>query len=280
MAKKKTTTTKEKRDIHAEITANVIAVMESTGANWIKEWTGSGLPSNPFTKASYSGINVLQLAAVAHLKGYSQQKWGTYKQISEKGGQVKKGEKGTPVVFYKTLKIEETKTDKEKMIPLMRNFTVFNIEQVDGLDEKYFEAAEKFENDSIEEIESFIKKTKAKIGTGQPSYSPGLDIIKMPALEEFTTAEAYYSTLFHELGHWTMHKKRLDRDASNYAFEELVAELCAVFTSADFRISAPIENHACYLKSWLKVLRSDNTAIFKAASQASKANKFLIELAS
>ena len=272
------------RNIHKEITENIIKVMEETGSKWTKEWTGGGMPNNPFTGSNYSGINVMQLFAVGHIKGYSSQKWGTYKQLIEKGGKVKKGEKGSPVIFYKTLNIKDRKTEEEKKIPLMKYFTVFNIEQTEGLDEKYFETKVcNSENMPVEEIELFIKNTGAKIKKGNPSFAPTADIIAMPDLKDFTSPEAYYSTFFHELGHWTGHKSRLDRDLNNgfgsnrYAFEELVAELSAVFTCADFAIKSDLENHACYLKSWIKLLKEDDKIIFKASSLASKANKFLVQ---
>jgi antirestriction protein ArdC len=256
-------------------------------APWAKCWTGGGI-SLPLrsTGAAYQGINVLILM----MQGRTSPHWLTYKQAQAEGGQVNKGEAGTTVVFYKQLKVEDKATGEEKRIPLLRAFTVFNLEQIsfeDGVPAKYAPAeVEAINPDSRNvAVDAYITATEAKInhGGGRAFYRPSDDQIQLPEFAAFTDAVAYYGTAIHELAHWTGHATRLDRltqrDSTAYATEELVAELSATFLGASLGIETTIrEDHVSYLQGWLSVLKADKKAIFKAATKAQKAVSFLDNL--
>ena len=230
------------------------------------------------------------LWASAELAGYACPFWLTYKQAQELGGQVRKGEKGSPVVYANTFKRTETNEDGEEIeenIPYLKEYTVFNAEQCDGLPKHFSTLAEppKENLQRIEHAETFFANTKAdvRIGGNQAYYAIGSDHIQMPPLECFVDAESNAATLAHELCHWTRHSSRLNRDLGRkkwgdegYAMEELVAELGSAFLCADLAITPEVrDDHAAYLASWLKVLKDDKRAIFSAASLASKAVDFL-----
>jgi len=219
--------------------------------------------------------------------------WLTFNQVKSLGGRVKKGEKATDVFFYKILtrteKSDEDESDEsaiEKRIPLLRMYKVFNIEQTEGIDYELPEAKIN-DNERYENAERFIARTGAEItyGGNIALYIHSDDLIKMPKLEYFTDSDAYYATLLHELTHWSGHSARLDRDRPKkwgddvYAFEELIAELGAVFLCSHLGIN--IENrHPEYLKSWIKGLREDPYVLWKAASRAQEAYDYLLKLVS
>jgi antirestriction protein ArdC len=218
--------------------------------------------------------------------------WGTYKQWSEKDAQVRKGEKGTHIIFYKSLKKESViEGAKDIVVPMMRNYTVFNASQVDGYEVVTPEP--KGLGEKMDDIEMFIGNTDAKFFSGSSAYySTKEDKICMPDLEMFcgtdtsSDIECYYSTLLHELTHWSGAKHRLDRDLKNkfgskdYAKEELVAELGATFLGIELGIhNEPRPDHAKYLNSWMTVLKEDPSALFKASTLASKAVTYLHALA-
>jgi antirestriction protein ArdC len=219
-------------------------------------------------------------------KGYSCPIWMTYKQAAGLGGQVRKGEKGSLVVYADTL--IRTATDEkgdtvQSEIPFMKGYTVFNVEQIDGLPGHFYATGPKVNNDvtRLDAAERFFAATGAAIrhGGGQAFYGPGRDIVQMPEMHTFRDRESYYATLAHEMTHWTRHLSRLDRDLgrkrfgdAGYAMEELVAEIGAAFLCADLGITPETrEDHAAYIESWLQVLRDDKRAIFTAASHAERA---------
>lgn len=281
-------------DIRSQVTEKIVSLLEQGVLPWKKEWcskSGSDLFAVPFnftTKNRYNGINVVILWAESLLKRYQTDQWATYNQIQNAG------EKGTQVVFYKALDITEQREDgseKEKKIPLMKTFTVFNIEQCDGFENKISSPVEETREDQkrrIEQVEKFVKNSGAEISFGgsRAFYMPMLDKIQMPNFGDFTSAEAFYATTLHELTHWTAHEKRLDRQLGkkfgdlDYAAEELIAELGSCFVCAELGINSALENHASYLDSWLKILKADNKAIFLAAAAASRAADFLNSLQS
>ncbi len=278
-------------ELREEITNKVIALMEEYGTDWTKPWTsgGGGLPTNIVSKKAYSGINIIMLMVAD--KGTNE--WGTYKQWAERDAQVRKGEKGTHIIFYKSLKKESViEGAKDIVIPMMRNYTVFNASQVDGYEVVTPEP--KGLGEKMDDVELFIGNTDAKFFNGSSAYySPKEDKICMPDLELFygtdtsSDIECYYSTLLHELTHWTGAKHRLDRDLKNkfgskdYAKEELVAELGATFLGIELGIhNEPRPDHAKYLNSWMTVLKEDPSAIFKASTMASKAVAYLHDLQS
>lgn len=290
----------ERRDVHQQVTDNIIAAIEAGAGEWQMPWhrSGEGLnrPVNIDTRAYYRGVNILNLWVAGEACGYTEGVWGTYRQWQNRGCQVRKGEKGSLVVFYKELEFEDQDADtgmtSTETRLMARASTVFNAEQVDGYEREPLPVSENPAT-PIEQAEAFVAASNAIVrhGGGRAYYNPNQDFIQMPERERFlgtdtsTPTEAYYGTLLHELTHWTGHKKRCEREFGKrfgdeaYAMEELVAELGSAFLCADIGISPqPRPDHAAYVDHWLKVLKADKKAIFTAASQASKAADFLAEL--
>lgn len=230
----------------------------------------------------------------AEAKGFVAPVWMTFKQAKDLGGCVKKGEKASLSIIAKTFKKTETDEDTgeeiEQDIPFMKGYSVFNVEQIEGLPEKYYELAKEPEispEQRIEAIEQFFANTGADIqeGGNRAYYAIGADHIQMPPFITFETAESYYSTLAHETTHWTRHPSRLDRDLGRkkwgdegYAMEELVAELGSAYLGADLGLAPDMqEENAAYIEGWLKVLKEDKRAIFTAAAHAQRAAELLHE---
>jgi antirestriction protein ArdC len=236
------------------------------------------MPHNAATNRPYSGINIPILWGAALGGGYDCHLWMTYKQALAGGAQVRGGEHGTIVVFTKKLKVGDE--DEERLVSMLRTYTVFNVAQIDGLTET--EPVILTEVERINAVEAFVKATDADIKTGgnQPMYVPSLDYIVMPPAGAFRTVEHFYATELHELAHWTAAEKRLNRDLKNrfgtkaYAAEELVAELTAAFLCAHLGIQGELR-HAGYIADWIRLLKEDDRAIFTAASKASQAADFL-----
>jgi antirestriction protein ArdC len=248
-------------------------------------------PVNIASKNAYRGVNVLTLWATADEKGYSAGVWGTYKQWAEAGAQVRKGEKSAYIVFYKEITVASDGGDSDDTDTRLfaRATPVFAAEQVDGWIAPTVDAPATVIT-PIEQAEAFVAATGASIthGGSRAYYRPSTDSIQLPPRESFvgsptsTPAESYYSTLLHELTHYTSHPARCNRQLGKrfgdnaYAMEELVAELGAAFLCADLGITdEPRPDHAQYLEHWLTVMKSDKKAIFTAASKASEAAAFL-----
>jgi len=285
-----------KTDIYQRITDQIVSELEKGVRPWMKPWhaehaagritrplRGNGIP--------YRGINVLVLWSAAMEKGYAAPVWMTFKQASELKANVRKGERGSLVVYAdKIIRTEadaKTGEEAERAIPFMKGYTVFNVEQIDGLPEHYY-AKPAPRIDTIERIdcaERFFAGTGETIRHGgtMAYYNISQDFVQMPPFEAFRDAESYYATLAHETTHWTRHKLRLDRDFGRkrfgdegYAMEELVAELGSAFLSVDLDLTPELrEDHASYIASWIKVLKDDKRAIFTAASHAQRAADFL-----
>lgn len=279
-------TTTARFDIHQTITNTIIAAIEAGTDTWRMPWhvTGSAMPVNAESGKAYRGVNVLTLWAAAKIAGYAAPLWATYKQWAEMGAQVRRGEKATCVVFWKPIDFaDDTEGDDEASHRFMaRGYSVFNAEQVDGFTMPVIEVPPEMER--IATAEAFFSQTGAVIqqGGNRAAYTPGLDMIKMPPFAAFCDPLAYYSTLAHEVIHWTGAKSRCDRDlkgrfgSEQYAAEELIAELGAAFLCSDLNLtSVPRPDHAAYIESWLKVLKSDKRAIFTAASKAQAAADWL-----
>ncbi|WP_412033184.1 ArdC family protein [Nitratireductor aquimarinus] len=288
-----------KTDIYQRVTDQIVAELENGVRPWLKPWNAehaAGRITRPLRAngVAYRGINILMLWASALEKGFATPLWLTYKQAQELGGQVRKGEKGSPVVYANTITRTEqdadTGEDVERNIPFMKAYTVFNAEQVDGLPAHFYALQEPALDPvaRIEKAETFFAATRADVrhGGNQAYYAIGEDRVQMPPFEAFRDAESYYATLAHELTHWTRHPTRLDRSFGRkkwgdegYAKEELVAELGAAFLSADLGLTPePRADHASYIASWLKVLKDDKRAIFTAAAHAQRAADYLIGL--
>lgn len=282
-------------DIYADVTERIISALESGTAPWVRPWGGNvpDLPHNASTLKPYSGANVLLLWAAAQACDYVSSGWVTFKQARALGGCVRKGETGTPIVFWYAAKPDDkakgkkggkgkTKpADDDKPVRMWaRYYTVFNVEQCDNI-ELPEQPANTF--NPIERCDRVIKDTGAQIkhGGNRAAYSPTTDRIRMPAPESFDIPESYYATLLHELCHWTGAHTRLDRDQSgaygseSYAVEELVAELGSAFLCTRMGIAGQL-NHADYLGAWIKLLRTSPRVIFSVASRAQAAADYVM----
>ena len=288
-----------RKDLYSEVTDNIIAELEQGRAPWVQPWGGVegatplGLPENGATGRRYSGINILLLWGAAIEQSRSCQTWLTFKQALSLGGCVRKGERGTTVVYADrfTPKAERERVretgESPGTVPFLKRYTVFNADQCDGLPEDLTANAPDLpEREIIPRAEALITATGAdfRIGGDRAYYVPSRDFIQVPPQPAFFDQINYYRTCFHELGHWTGHPKRLARDlkgafgTKDYAREELVAELASAFICADQSI-APTVRHTDYIASWLEVLREDKRAIFRAASLASKAADYILAYA-
>jgi antirestriction protein ArdC len=290
---------KPRRDPFAEVTDRIVALMEAGTNPWRKPWTadGAGLPRSIGTGKGYRGINPFLLLITSMEKGYTSPWWGTYKAITEKGGQVRKGEKGTQVVFWSTFASKDPKEVDAKGNPkqlfFLRSYTVFNAEQADDLPARFFpKAAERTEFEVIEQcqavVDGYLARTGIAVthGGNRAAYSPGLDTIVLPDREAFTRNAEYYGTAFHELAHSTGHESRLNRPELNtfahfgdnpYSKEELVAEQGAAMVAGITGIGPLlIDNSAAYLASWAKALRGDSKLVVRAASAAQKAADLIL----
>lgn len=286
-----------KADIYTSVTTKILADLERGVRPWLKPWNAkhaAGRITRPLRAngEAYRGINILMLWGAAGDAGYAAPIWMIFKQAKELGGHVRKGEKSAPVVYASRITCTETneKTgeEEEREIPFMKSYSVFNVEQIDGLPADYYELAETTLDPvaRIEAAEHLMGMTGAQIrhGGNRAFYAMGSDHVQLPPFETFRDAQSYYATAAHELTHWTRHPTRLHRDFGRkrwgdegYAMEELVAEIGAAFLSAELGITPePREDHAAYLRSWLTVLQQDTRAIFTAASHAQKAVDFLL----
>jgi antirestriction protein ArdC len=274
---------KVKRDLYQEVTDSIIKALEDGVANpkgWQCPWNKGGEAVNHTTDRAYSGINTLLLAVAMMQGGFRYNRWMTYKQGQGLGGQVRKGEKSTQVVYYNFVKKKDADDDDRKSyIPILRSWNVFNISQFDGIE--YSEPSPS-ELQRFSQADAFIENCGADISFGgdRACYIPSLDKIMLPVFDNFKHSEGYYSTAFHELSHWTGHPKRLNRELSgrfgseSYAMEELIAELASAYLCNEFSIEGEIQ-HIDYLANWLTVLRNDKYAIFTASKHAEQAAKFL-----
>lgn len=279
-------------DIHARITQQIIAQLEAGVRPWTQPWTTGGAVSRPLRHdgTPYSGVNILLLWSEAAARGYTRSTWMTFRQALALGGHVRKGERGATVVYANTVVRNETcdsGEESEHRIPFLKAYTVFNLEQIEGLPPLYdpSEPVAVNPDSRISRAEVFFAKCQADLrhGGGCAYYAPGPDYVQMPTFETFSSAEGYYATLGHEMTHWTRHPARLNRDFGRrhhgdpgYAREELVAELGAAFLCADLGLALePRDDHAAYIGSWLTILRSDRRFIVSAASHAQRAVEHL-----
>jgi antirestriction protein ArdC len=282
-------------DIYSRVTNTIIADLENGVRPWTKPWSAEHLAgeiSRPMrsTGEPYSGINVILLWAESVARGFTAPIWITFRQAVALGGHVRKGEHGSTVVYADRITRTEAGDDGqdvERQVPFLKAYTVFNVEQVEGLPAHFHAVVEPRLNAAqrIDHAEAFFATTGADIrhGGNQAYYALHPDYVQMPPFECFEHPKAYYATLAHECTHWTRHPARLDRDFGRkrwgddgYAREELVAELGAAFLCADLGLELePRADHASYIASWLEVLRNDRRFIFTAAAHAQRATDFL-----
>jgi antirestriction protein ArdC len=269
--------------IYSEITQSIIEQLEAGAVPWVKPWKAdSSADKNLVSQKPYQGINRLLLGMSSMVKGYSVPVWASYKQWEAIGANVKKGEKGTKIVFYSPVSKENKQTGDLEKYAVLKTYFVFNAAQVEGIDIVPAETVAA-EFTAVELAEQRIIKTGAAISHGGDAafYMPSADRIQLPNKSAFDSEANYYATAFHELAHWTGSKTRLDRDLDKgrfgnpaYAFEELVAEMSAAFLCSDYGIQGELR-HAGYIGHWLKALREDSKAVFKAAALAQKAADYI-----
>ncbi len=290
-----------KRDIYQEITDYIVSMLEQVDtADYqapFARLTSSQPPRNGVTTNYYNGINTLVLWLKQQEHDYSSNEWATFQQWKEKGAMVQKGEKASSIVFYKQVEKKERSENSgdPEFYNMAKFYCVFNADQVQGYEPQTgLESGTIGTVEKLTDIENFASKTKAKITAGDmAAYHPAGDYISMPDTSLFfdngqTATENYYGVLLHELTHWSGAKHRLERtlngyghgEKEDYAFEELIAELGSAFLCAQFNIKQEgRDDHAIYIKSWLKALKSNKKYIFKASAQAQKAVNYLNDLA-
>ncbi|TJW00030.1 MAG: DUF1738 domain-containing protein [Mesorhizobium sp.] len=287
-------------DIYAKITDRIVAELEKGVRPWIKPWSAAntgGRITRPLRHNGlpYQGINTLLLWSEAVSRGFVSPTWMTFKQSTELGGHVRKGETGATVVYasrFTRMETDDRGEEVERGIPFLKAYTVFCADQIEALPEQYYlnpaPATDPVER--IAHADTFFANTGAVIrhGGNQAYFQPALDVVQMPPFESFRDAASYYATLGHELTHWSGAKKRLDRDLSRYhkdrasrAHEELIADLGGCFLAADLGIVPELEprpDHASYLASWLTILKNEKRFIFAAAAHAQRAVNYLHDL--
>lgn len=281
------TTTTDKKDIYEEVTQRIVASLRAGVCPWKRDWTATSDTPRNWDGRPYRGINWLLLSSVA----YERPIFLTFKKAKELGGQVRKGEKGHIVTFWKFFKSREIdpNTGKHKSIPMLRYYHVFNVSQCEGLPQLPAPPVRPFE--PVAECERIVATMPnppsiSEDGRGRCYYRPSTDSVHMTARTAFKSTAGFYSTLFHELGHATGHSSRLDRPtltksanfgSETYSREELVAELTAANLCAHTGISAPvIENQASYIQGWLSALQEDAKALVWAAGKAARAADYIL----
>lgn len=276
-----------KKDIYEMVTNRIIEQLEKGYIPWQKPWTGVHDGAyNRISNKPYSLLNQMLLSKTGE--------YASFKQWTELGGHIRKGEKAEIVTFWKIQQIEEENEDGEKIIkqlPLLRYYNVFHISQVEGVEPKSIDLNELQPIEEAERIKTkYMQREHIKIlekVTDKAFYSPSLDYIQVPCKEQYQNIEEFYSTLFHEMTHSTGHKVRLDREdvkdcvyfgSENYSKEELCAELGSAFLINKLGIasSKSFTNSTAYIQSWLRVLKNDKKFIISASSRAEKAVKYIL----
>lgn len=282
-----------RRDLYREITDKIIAAMESGKMPWQRPWNELaelGMPKNGSSSRPYNGVNSVLLFLESQDRGYSDNRWMTFKQASEAGYKVKKGERSVPVYFYKKLELEDRNLNtgevEKKSIPYLTEYRVFNAEQIEGMPSA---ATRPVDWNPIEEVEKLVSALNIDIRHGGNrafyAFAPSQDFLQIPHKSAFPNAAAYASVVLHEVCHWTgggetrLNRKlsSFDDDPISYAREELRAHLASAFLSAELGVPNDMENHAAYLNSWLrKVLQDDKHEIFRAARDATQICNFIM----
>lgn len=285
----------EKKDVATRITERICALLERGVVPWRKTWAQNLIQNRPRsagTGQEYHGINALHLSAVMFDMDYISPTFITFREAKKRGGMVRKGEHGYPVVYWKIIEVDDrvkkaAGEDGKKKLPMLRYSTVFNVGQCDGLAsvvEPTPPAPATFQ--PIETAKTIWQcypgAPTLTHGSDKAAYSPGLDRIIMPSPDSFESSQAYYATLFHEAIHSTGHESRLGRDMTGhfgtkkYGREELVAEMGAAMLCAYAGIEdATIDNSAAYLQSWLKTIKADKRLLITAAGQADRAVNYI-----
>ncbi|MBI3464959.1 MAG: DUF1738 domain-containing protein [Planctomycetes bacterium] len=282
-------------DIYSRVTNQIIEAIEQGTQRCRLPWhiTGAPIfqPTNALSKRGYRGVNLLSLWAIAQAKHYASGLWGTYRQWAQLGAQVRQGEKAALIVLWKLDEREPEPQQGEaegeqRRVLLARGYSVFNAAQVDGYTVP--ETPQLSEHERIAQAEKFFAGVGVVVrhGGAEACYDVNQDLVWMPEYASFRNAVSYYSTLAHETTHWTGARSRLNRDLGErfgsdaYAMEELVAELGAAFVCSTLGLAVePRPDHAAYIASWVRILKSDKKAIFTAASKAQQATDWMLQRA-
>lgn len=296
--------------IYQTVTDTIIKLLETQLESWNRPWIAFGADNdyarNAQSKAYYKGINQFILSFMLLGMGYPKNAWLTFRQVEALGGRVIKGEKSSPVIFYKTGYVDKdngfhsaeqvekmpTQAQSEqgiKKVPILRLYHLFNVSQTEGLAPSFYEVTPMeplCDMEKDDRAEALMVATNADIEIvkgNRASYDPIADKIRVPLREQFRgVSEHFYATVLHELGHWSGHSSRLNRDMNgvfgdaSYSREEMVAELCAAFCGASLGFSKGITQNAAYIKSWLAILKQDNKAVVRASYQAQKAADYIL----
>lgn len=290
-----------KRDVYDVITARIMELLDKGIVPWRKPWRGgrAGMPKNLVSGKAYRGVNVFLLHCASVADGFDSPYWLTFRQAKERGGSVRKGEHGMPVVFWNWVEREkrdattgETTTEE---IPFLRYYTVFNAEQCEGIDYPQPDGQDAMlDFEPIAACEAVVdgfsdKPAIEHDGHGRACYRPSDDTVHLPDKARFDSEQAYYATLFHELTHSTGHETRLNRRPSteerhfgslDYGKEELVAEMGAAFLCGHCGIDGQtIEQSAAYVDGWRRTIRQDKKIVVHAAAQAQKAADYILQTA-
>ncbi|MEJ1355723.1 MAG: zincin-like metallopeptidase domain-containing protein [Candidatus Sedimenticola sp. (ex Thyasira tokunagai)] len=273
------------KNVYQEVTARIIEELENGTVPWVKPWnsaSASGLPFNFSSGKHYNGINIPLLWMEQNRQGYLSDSWMTFKQAKEKGGCVRKGEHGTRIIFWRFLEKRDAETDEAYQVPMARIYTVFNLDQIDGIARPDEAKPLPTVISTNATADQFICNTGAEIryGGDRAYCSRQTGHVQLPYIDAFLDTHHFYATALHELTHWSGHKGRLDRSFGKrfgdqaYAAEELVAEMGSAFLCAQVGVKGQLQ-HASYIENWIKLLKKDDRAIITAASKAQKAADFL-----
>ncbi len=280
-----------RRDHFQEVTDGIVAALEADRKPWVRPWDpdkagGPQAPFNPTTGKRYHGINVLILGMDLRAFETGDPRWMTYQQASDRKWQVRKGEKSTSIFFFKPLRVEGKDDEADpgedgpgqRMVAMMRSYSVFHASQIEGIPPYKAPTFEEAPWTRPEAANVILTNSRAvvRIGGDRAFYSPSTDHIQLPPEHAFNGAPEWAATALHELGHWTGHSTRLNRDLQNkfgsagYAMEELRAELASAFVGAELGLPTDIPQHASYIGSWIKSLKNEKREIFRAAADAQK----------
>jgi len=296
------------KDLYTEVTNSIIDLLNTQLNSWDQPWIGLGgsfeRATNMFSETPYRGINPILLSISLEKQKFRKNIWATFNQVSSNNGQVLKGQKGTKIVYFTLMGIgpnkkrynnaqlqnmddTQIKQLKIDVIPILKYYVLFNIEQTKGLEPSLYEVpkiAQRQITDIENEVDILVKNTGAIVihkESNSAFYNVESDEITMPLKDQFKSAEGYIETIFHELGHYTSKADRCDRPMKNLskselAMEEIIAELTAAQLCAEFGITKTISNNASYIQSWIKELGDNPKFIFKAAREAQKASDYIM----
>ncbi|MGH2984020.1 MAG: ArdC family protein [Solirubrobacterales bacterium] len=286
-ANKRRRSRRRQRDVYQEITEKIVKALEGGTVPWRRPWRDFGMQRNLSSGRPYRGVNQLLTQLTQQARGYDSPLWLTYRGAERAGGNVRRGERGTLVVLWKRLLVKDEETDEKKLVWWIRPYTVFNLDQVDGVEPPASED-KRLEFDPIERCEQLLARMPSppivEHRPGGAFYIAASDTITLPPRESFYEVEGYYATRFHEAVHSTGHRSRLDRelapksDEQAYSREELIAELGAAMLCGTAGIAPQrLEQSAAYIGSWLRALRDDKRMVVSASQHAQRAVDYVLD---